>query len=189
MKCKYLKNQNESFRKQIEEQSQLINSQTILIDKLTKEKIDLLSKLEIKNINYKKFRKPIDALELQMKCNMAGHSNIDGIIGINVYDRINPLKEKTIIMSGSSCGKTTAGIFNNIILDIHKNAFSNAVGTFINAFDEIYLGENDEVFGSIKRTENIKENIKEENSKTIKVKSKDWYQKHNNKQKFQGRNK
>lgn len=51
MKYKYLKDQNESFRKQIEEQNQLINSQAILIDKLTSEKLDLLSKLEVENIN------------------------------------------------------------------------------------------------------------------------------------------
>lgn len=41
------------LKKQIDEQNKLIKSQTILIDKLTSEKIDLLSKLEIQSINKK----------------------------------------------------------------------------------------------------------------------------------------
>lgn len=51
MKYQHLIQQNESFRKQIDEQSRLIKSQTNLIDKLTTERLDLMSKLEVKTIN------------------------------------------------------------------------------------------------------------------------------------------
>lgn len=178
MKYKYLKNQNESFRKRIEEQNQLINSQTILINKLTKEKIDLLSKLEIKSINHAGFKNIKHSLDLQVKYNSAEYSHIDRILDIqfkpymsNIYDRVNALKEKTIIMP--------------IPQDNYKNAFTDAITKFASAFDEIYLGQDDEVFGTIKRTKFIKE----EKPKTIIAKkSKDWYQKHNNKQRFQGKN-
>lgn len=193
MKYKYLKDQNESFRKQIDEQNQLINSQAILIDKLTREKIDLLSKLEIQNINKEKRNlkikiRIIDKLDIIAKENTSGlwnkisqrmkqfnkteSNNIGRILDYkplvsNIYDRVNPLKEKTIIISGGYCGKT------------------RTISQFINAFDEICLGENDEVLGVMKRATYIKE----QKPKTVKPKSKDWYQKHNNKQRFQGKNK
>ena len=50
MKYKLLKNKNESFRKILKEQEDKINNQTKLIDKLTSEKLSLLSKLETKRI-------------------------------------------------------------------------------------------------------------------------------------------
>ena len=50
MKYKDLKNQNKSYARQVESQNKIIKDQRLLVDKLTKEKIDLLSKLEIASI-------------------------------------------------------------------------------------------------------------------------------------------
>ena len=47
MKYKLLKAQNNSFRKTIEHQNKTINSQRLLIDKIIKEKLDMLSRMEI----------------------------------------------------------------------------------------------------------------------------------------------
>lgn len=162
MKYKYLKDQNESFRKQIEEQNQLINSQTILIDKLTSEKIDLLSKIEIKNINYKKFKKPIDTLKL--KINITPYMK-------DIIDTLNSKTEKVILD-------------NHGVHTIPSEAEKIAMAAILGDFAQVSLGINNAIFSIKKLTEAIYIN----EPKTVKTKSKDWYQKHNNKQRFQGKN-
>ncbi len=166
MKYKYLKDQNESFRKQIEEQNQLINSQTILIDKLTSEKIDLLSKLEVQNINKEQRNlkikiRIIDELDIITEENTSDLWN-------KINQRVKPF-DKTILAT------------NDFVLKANKNAFTNAIYELANSFKVKH-----DVESSIKQ---MTEAMFKQDSKTVKPKSKDWYQKHNNKQRFQGKNK
>lgn len=166
MKYKYLKNQNESFRKQIEEQTQLINSQTILIDKLTSEKIDLLSKLEIQNINKEQRNlkikiKIIDELDIIAEKNTSDLWN-------KVHQRVKPF-DKIILAA------------NDFVLKANENAFTNAMYKIANSFKVKHDTES-----SIRQ---MTEAMFKQEPKTVKPKSKDWYQKHNNKQRFQGKNK
>ena len=163
MKYKYLKDQNESFRKQIEEQNQIINSQTILIDKLTKEKIDLLSKLEVQRINKEQRNlkiKIIDELDIIAEKNTSD-------LWDKVYQRVKPF-DKIILAA------------NDFVLKANENAFTNAMYKFANSFKVEYDTES-----SIGQ---MTEAMFKQDSKTVKPKSKDWYQKHNKKQRFQGKN-
>lgn len=176
MKYKYLKDQNESFKKQIDEQNKLIKSQTILIDKLTSEKIDLLSKLEIKKFNNGGYANVDDMFDLKRMTNeIRIIDELDIMMGEDssyfwsaINKRVKPF-DKTVLVA------------NNFILNAHKNAFTNAIYELANSFKQKHNVE-----ASIKQ---MTEAMFEYEPKIVKSKSKDWYQKHNNKQRFQGKNK
>jgi len=149
MKYKYLKDQNKSFRKQIEEQNQLINSQTILIDKLTSEKIDLLSKLEIKHI-YKSF-------------NDKGYINAEGSLDLKIMTKkIRIIDDLDIIID-----KDILNFWENKQY-LHSNPSLNEINQLINAFNKVSLG------GRIFNIKTITDFINKERAVTAKqTKSKD----------------
>jgi len=175
MKYQHLKKQNESFIKQIEEQEEKIKNQTIFIDKLINEKINLLSKLEIQRIK-------------------------NTITPISSDKRVNPFKEKIITVSTPGFRvRDLPYFYDKFILDSRiinnrmerreieslimekqkeiEKAFivgqNNNEGVFtITGLDSV----RDHTEFEIIYCDDIEDNIKTE-------KPKDWYQKHNTKKK------
>lgn len=189
MKYKYLKDQNESFKKQIDEQNKLIKSQTILIDKLTSEKIDLLSKLEIKTFNNGGYTNVDNVFDLKKLTNQIKiFDEIDLIIDEDRTDLWEKVKSR-IIPYGNH---TTIFPYNEqeqIELNhkLNKLFYSEKTIRNQNVWEKLELATEDNIFAIKKLTDYID---KDKLFKFTKVKKpKDWYQKHNNKQRFQGKNK